>query len=65
MINNPMAMLNQLRANPVQFLLQRKMNIPSNIANDPNAILNHLLKTGQVTQSQVNAAYQQMGQFRR
>jgi hypothetical protein len=40
------------------------MNIPANIANDPQAILNHLLQTGQVTQDAVNRAYQQIGQFR-
>lgn len=60
---NPMQFLQQIKANPVQFLLQRKLNIPANIANDPNAILNHLLQTGQVSQQAVNAAYQQMGQF--
>lgn len=61
---NPMQMLQQLKANPIQFLMQRKFNIPANMASDPNAILNHLLQTGQVTQDAVNRAYQQMGQFR-
>lgn len=65
MTNNPMAMLQQLKSNPLQFLLQRKLNIPQSIANDPNAIVNHLLQTGQVSQEAVNRAYQQMGQFKR
>ena len=65
MTNNPMAMLQQLKSNPLQFLLQRRMNIPANIANDPQAIVNHLLQTGQVSQEAVNRAYQQMGQFKR
>ena len=71
-MNNPMTIgnqlfqnLQQLKANPVQFLIQRRMNIPANIANDPNAIINHLLQTNQISQQQVNAAYQQMGQFKR
>ena len=71
-MNNPMQMgnqllqdLQQLKSNPVQFLIQRRMNIPQNIANDPNAIINHLLQTNQISQQQVDAAYQQMGQFRR
>lgn len=64
-VANPMQFLQQLKQNPVQFLLQRRMNIPANIANDPNAILNHLLQTGQVSQEAVNRAYQQMGQFKR
>lgn len=62
---NPLQMLQALKSNPVQFLMQRRFNIPADMASDPNAILNHLLKTNQVTQQQVNAAYQQMGQFRK
>ena len=71
MMNNPMMgnqmmqMLGQLKANPMQFLMQRRMNVPANIANDPNALVNHLLQTGQVSQDAVNRAYQQLGQFRR
>lgn len=64
MMNNPLQMLQQLKSNPMQFLMQRRMNIPQNIANDPNAIINHLLQTGQVSQEQINRAYQQMGQLR-
>lgn len=65
MMNNPLAMLQQLKANPMQFLLQRKMNIPNGLPmNDPNAILNHLLQTGQVSQEQINRAYQAAQRFR-
>ena len=60
-----MGMLQQFRQNPMQFLIQRRMNVPQNIANDPNAILNHLLQTCQVSQDAVNRAYQQVSQFRR
>lgn len=59
MNNNFQAALQQLRSNPVQFLLQRRLNIPQNInLNDPNAIAQHLLNTGQVTQAQYNEAMQ-------
>ena len=61
---NPLQMLQALKSNPVQFLLQRRMNIPANIANDPNAIIQHLLSTNQISQEQVNRAYQQMGQLK-
>lgn len=64
-VANPMQYLQQLKQNPVGFLLQRRMNIPANIANDPNAIIQHLLSTNQISQEQVNRAYQQMGQFKR
>ena len=64
MLNNLMAMLQQFRANPMQMLLQQRLNVPGNIVNDPNAILNHLLSTGQVSQQQVNRAYQMAQRFR-
>ena len=65
MMNNQLLQnLQQLKSNPVGFLVQRKLNVPANMANDPSAIVNHLLKTGQISQEQVNRAYQQMGQLR-
>ena len=68
MMNNPMnvmGMLNQLKQNPMQFLMQRRMNLPQGVAmNDPQAILNHLVQTGQVSQQQINSAYQMMQRFR-
>lgn len=64
-MNNLLQSLQMLKTNPMQFLMQRRLNVPQNIANDPQAIINHLLQTGQISQQQVNAAYQQMGQFRR
>lgn len=55
---NIMQMLGQLKQNPMQFLMQRRFNVPSNVASDPNAIINHLLSSGQINQDQVNRAYQ-------
>ena len=51
-----MQMANQFKRNPMS-MLQQKFNIPQNL-NDPNQIIQHLLNTGQVTQSQVNNAMQ-------
>lgn len=62
-----MQMLPQIKANPMQFFLQRKLNIPQSMMNDSDAIINHLLQTRQISQSQVNNAYQmayQMGLHR-
>lgn len=61
---NLMGMVQQLKQNPVQFLMQRRFNIPQNVANDPNAILNHLLSSGQINQQMVNNAYQMAQRFR-
>ena len=63
MNNNLVAMLNQIRNNPVQFLMQRRLNVPQNIANDPNAIVQHLLNTGQISQEQYNQAAQMAKQM--
>jgi len=65
MTNNIMGMLQQFKANPMQFLLQKRLNIPQNFpVNDPNAILNHLLSTGQINQQQINQAYQMAQRFK-
>lgn len=64
MMNNPLQMLQALKANPMQFLMQRRMNLPQGMT-DPQAILNHLMQTGQVSQDQVNRAYQMAQQFKR
>ena len=65
MMNNLMQMVQQFKANPVQMLLQRRMNLPQGIpTNDPNAMLNYLLQSGQVSQQQINNAYQMMQRMR-
>ena len=50
----------QLKANPMQYILQRKLNVPMELINDPNAILNHLVHTGQVSQDFVDSKRQQL-----
>lgn len=62
---NLMSMLQSFRQNPMQMLMQRRMNVPQNITNDPQAMLNHLLQTGQISQQQVNQAYQMAQNFKR
>ena len=55
-INDIMNLYSQLKQNPMQLLSQR-FNIPQNInMQNPNEIIQHLLNTGQVNQSQVNQA---------
>lgn len=64
MNNAIIGMLQQFKQNPMQFLVSRRLNVPQNVMNDPNAILDHLVKTGQISQQQINSAYQMMGRFR-
>ena len=65
MTNTIMSMLQQFKQNPMQFLLQKRLNIPQGIPmNDPQAIFNHLVSTGQISQQQINQAYQIAQKFR-
>ena len=54
--SNPMAMMAQFRSDPLGFLRKAGYNVPNNI-NDPNAIIQHLMNTGQVSQQQMNNAH--------
>lgn len=64
-IGNIMGMVQQFKANPMQFLLQKKLNVPQNVAMDnPQAIMDYLLQSGQINQQQINQAYQIAQRFR-
>lgn len=52
---NPMAMLSQLRSNPLGVLRQAGYNVPENISN-PQQIVQYLMNSGQISQQQVNNA---------
>lgn len=52
-----MQMLPQLRGNPMQFLAQRGIQIPQGM-NDPQQIVQQMLNSGRITQSQVDQARQ-------
>ena len=55
---NFMQIYSQFKQNPMAMLSQR-YNIPQNInTQDPNAIIQHLLNSGQVSQGQVNQILQ-------
>lgn len=51
---NLIQLYQQLRSNPMKTL-QSKYNIPQGMT-DPNEIIQHLLNSGQVSQTQVNQA---------
>lgn len=61
---NPFQMMQQFKQNPMA-MLSKRFNIPQNIANDPNQIIQHLMNTGQISQSQYNMANQQLKQLRK
>lgn len=49
--------------NPMQMLLQNKLNVPQSMANDPNAIIQHLMNSGVMSQEQYNQLKQTAGQI--
>lgn len=59
---NPMVMLQQLKQNPLGMLRRYGFNVPDNLT-DPNAIIQHLMNSGQINQQQYNRARQMAQQF--
>lgn len=55
-MNNIFGLLQALQTNPMS-IISKRFNFPQNMT-DPQQIVNHLLKTGQVSQQQVNQAMQ-------
>jgi hypothetical protein len=44
--------------NPMQFLTQRKINIPQQFMKDPHGAVEYLLNNGQMSQQQLNSLTQ-------
>ena len=63
-IKSMMQMLGQLKQDPRKVLMQ-KFNIPENVGNDPQSIIQHLMNTGQVSQAQFNQAMQMKKMFQK
>lgn len=61
--SNFIQMLQQLKSNPIQFLAQRKFNLPQNFQGGPQDIIQHLVNTGQVSQQQIANIQNQLTQM--
>lgn len=44
----------QMMNNPVQFLMSKGLNVPQNLANDPKAMVQHLMNSGRMNQNTFN-----------
>lgn len=53
---NIASLFNRLTQNPSQTLIEMGLNIPPELSNNPQAIVQHLLNSGQISQQQVNQA---------
>ena len=62
-LGNMMQMFNSFKQNPMQFLMQRNINIPKEYQNSPKDAVQYLLNNGQMTQDQFNELSQQANQF--
>lgn len=49
MMNPNMEMLQKLQRNPKEFIDRAGMNVPEEMMNDPRAMVQHLIMTGQVS----------------
>lgn len=47
-------MFTQFMQNPMQVLMSKRLNIPQNLANNPEAMVQHLMNTGQMSQDTYN-----------
>ena len=55
---------NLFRQNPIQFMAQRNLNIPSEYQNDPHSAVNYLIQSGRMNQGafqKVMGTLQRMG----
>jgi hypothetical protein len=53
---NPLNDFQSFMSNPMQFMAQRKLNIPQQYMNDPNGAIQYLMNSGRITQDQYNRA---------
>lgn len=60
---DPRQTVQQLQNNTGAMLQQAHVNVPQSLQRDPNAMINYLLQSGQVTQQQLQQAQQRMARF--
>ena len=53
---NMMHSFGSFMQNPMQALLQRRINVPQSMMGNPSAIMQHMMNTGMLNQQQYNAA---------
>ena len=51
---NVAGMFQGFRQNPLQFLMQRRINVPQALMGDPGSAIQYLMNSGQMSQGQYN-----------
>lgn len=62
---NPLNEFQSFMSNPIQFMSQRKLNIPQQYLNDPNGAIQYLMNSGRITQDQYNRAVNMSNQLQK
>lgn len=62
---NPLNDFQSFMSNPIQFMTQRKLNIPQQYLNDPNRAIQYLMNSGRITQDQYNRAVNMSNQLQK
>jgi len=62
---NPLNEFQSFMSNPIQFMTQRKLNIPQQYLNDPNGAIQYLMNSGRITQDQYNRAVNMSNQLQK
>ena len=62
---NPLNEFQSFMSNPIQFMAQRKLNIPQQYLNDPNGAIQYLMNSGRITQDQYNEAVNMSNQLQK
>lgn len=62
---NPLNEFQYFMSNPIQFMAQRKLNIPQQYLNDPNGAIQYLMNSGKITQDQYNKAVNMSNQLQK
>lgn len=56
--NSLLNKIRQIMQNPVQAIMQSRMNIPQQYQNDPHGAVEYLIQSGQISQDDLNKAVQ-------
>ena len=51
--------------NPNQYMASKGFNIPANMMNNPNSVIQYMMNSGMLSQQQYNSAVNQFNQLKR
>ena len=61
--NDIMGEFGRFKSNPMQYLIEKNINIPQEYMNNPESAVQYLLNSGQMSQSSLNDIKQKASMF--